>query len=58
MRATNVLRVLLLVDAGQGVLVKVGVLAAVLDPRLIVHAHDVGVLVVRQREARVGQEPA
>ena len=34
------------------------VLTAVLDPRLVVHAHDVGILVVREREARVGQEPA
>ena len=53
----DVLRVLLLVDAAQRVLVEVRVLAAVLDPRLVVHAHDVGVLVVRERESRVREEP-
>ena len=31
---------------------------ASLDPRLVIHAHDVGVLVVGEREAGVGQEPA
>ena len=31
---------------------------ASLDPRLVIDAHDVGVLVVGEREAGVGQEPA
>jgi hypothetical protein len=49
---------LLLVHAAEGLVVKVRVLSAVLDPRLVVHAHDVGVLVVGQGKAGVGKEPA
>jgi hypothetical protein len=48
--------VLLGVDAGQGLLVEVGALAAILNPGLVIDADDVQVLVVGHREAGVGQE--
>lgn len=48
---------MLIVDAGESVLVKVGVLAAVIQPRLVVDADNVGILGVGNGETGIGKEP-
>ena len=47
----------LIVHAGQSGLIEVTVIAAVLDPGRVIHAHDVLLFVVRDGEPRVRQEP-
>jgi hypothetical protein len=46
----------IIVEAGEGLVVEEAVVSAVLDPGLVVHAHDVGAWVSGQGEARVGKE--
>ena len=44
------------VQTTQGVRVEHAVIAAILNPRFIVHAHDVRGRIIRKRESRVRQE--
>ena len=44
------------IDAAEGLFVKDRVLPAVVDPGVVLHAHDVGGLVAGQREAGEGEE--
>ena len=46
------------IHTGKGLLIKIGIVATVLDPGLVVNANNVSGLVSGKREARVGQEPA